>query len=138
LYGHSLDTKFYWQVYSVLHSAIEIWLQLDQRFSLSNGLRKYKINKEVYEVKQNRSSMSEYYTRLKCLWSKLKDMNELPKISVIIEDIATFLQALNKQKEKQRLFQFLNGLDNRYKPQRSQLLLMTPLPNVESVCSLIQ
>ena len=138
MYGHSLDTKFYWQVYSVLHSAIEIWLQLDQRFSLSNGLRKYKINKEVYEVKQNRSSMSEYYTRLKCLWSKLKDMNELPKISVIIEDIATFLQALNKQKEKQRLFQFLNGLDDRYRPQRSQLLFMTPLPNVESVCSLIQ
>ena len=66
-------------------------MQLDQQFSLSNGSRKNKINKEVYEIKQNHSSVSEYYTRLKCLWSELEGMNELPKISVIIEDIAEFL-----------------------------------------------
>jgi len=65
-------------------------------------------------------------------------MNELPKISIITEEIAVFLQALNKQKEEQRLFQFLNGLDDKYGPYRSQLLLMTPLQTVESVCSLIQ
>jgi len=33
-----------------LDSAREIWLQLEQRFSLSNGYRKYRINKEIYEV----------------------------------------------------------------------------------------
>ncbi|KAJ8423575.1 hypothetical protein Cgig2_006916 [Carnegiea gigantea] len=32
-----------------LNSAREIWVQLKQRFSLSNGSRKYKINKEIYE-----------------------------------------------------------------------------------------
>jgi len=97
-----------------LNSAREIWLQLEQRFSLSNDSRKYLINKEIYEVKQNHSSVSEYYPRLKCLWSELEDMNELPMISLITEETPVFLHALTKQKEEHRLFQFLNGLDDKY------------------------
>jgi len=143
LHDHCLDSK---NVVSesigksilFLNSAREIWLQLEQRFSLSNGSRKYKLNKENYEVKQNHTSVSEYYTRLKFLWSELEDMNELPKISVITEEIAVFLHALTKQKEGQRLFQFLNGLDDKYGAQRIQIFLMSPLPTVESVCSLVQ
>jgi len=71
------------------------------------------------------ASVSEYYTKLKCLWEELNGMNELPKITVVTDEIAIFLQALTKQKEEQRLFQFLNGLDDQYGSQRSQLLLMT-------------
>ena len=87
-----------------LNSAQEIWEQPEQRFSLSNGSRKYRINKEIYEVKQNHSSVSEYYTRLKCLSGELEDMSELPKISTITDEIAMFLKALRKQREEQRLF----------------------------------
>jgi len=67
---------------------------------LSNGSRKYRINKEIYEVKHNQVPISEYYTRLKCLWEELEDMNELLKISVVMDEIKAFFNALTKQREE--------------------------------------
>ncbi|PWA56220.1 hypothetical protein CTI12_AA422720 [Artemisia annua] len=118
-------------------SASDMWLQLEKRFALSDGSRKYKLNKDTYEISQSGGSISEYYTKMKCVWEELDNVNVLPAITVTPE-ISMFLTALNQQKEEQRLFQFLNGLDEHYGNLRSQLLLMTPLPNVESACSMLQ
>ena len=85
-----------------LDSAREIWLQLQQRFSLSNGSRKYRINKEIYEVRQNHGPVSEYYTKLRSLWEELDHMSQLSKITAMTEE--------------QKLFQFLNGLDDKFGP----------------------
>jgi len=60
-------------------------------------------------------------------------MSQLPKITVITEEITMLFT-----REEQRLFQFLNGLDDKFGPQRSQLLLLTSLPTVESTYALIQ
>ncbi|KAL8131685.1 hypothetical protein AgCh_007577 [Apium graveolens] len=65
-------------------------------------------------------------------------MNVLPAIANLTDEIRAFLRALEVQKQESRLFQFLNGLDDCYAPQRSQILMTVPLPTVEMVCSLIQ
>jgi len=61
---------------------------------------------------------------------------DLPKVSVANEEIANFLRAFGRMQEEQKLFQFLNGLDDVYKAQRIQILIMHPLPNVETACSI--
>ena len=41
-------------------SANQIWKHLESRFNLSNGSRKYRLNKDVYALKQNKCPVSEY------------------------------------------------------------------------------
>ena len=100
-----------------IESAAEIWKQLDKRFAVSNGARKYKLNKDVYNLKQSNTFINEYYTQMKGIWKELSAMNDLPRFSVVTDEITNFLQALARQNEEQRLFQFLNGLDETYSSQ---------------------
>ncbi|GJX77208.1 hypothetical protein Tco_0352890 [Tanacetum coccineum] len=107
-------------------------------FALINGSRKYKLNRETYDVMQSGQPISEYYTKMKCVWEELDSMNALPRITTVNTKNTAFLNAINTQKDEQRLFQFLNGLDEHFAAQRSQLLLTSPLPNVETSCALLQ
>ncbi|GJU13567.1 retrovirus-related pol polyprotein from transposon TNT 1-94 [Tanacetum coccineum] len=107
-----------WKISSVCESiaksvmfigtASEIWSQLETRFSLSNGSRKYKLSKDTFVISQQGSSMSEYYTRMKCVLEELDLMNNFPRLVTITPEISVFLSVVEKQKEEQRLFQFLN------------------------------
>ncbi|XP_071737238.1 uncharacterized protein [Rutidosis leptorrhynchoides] len=119
-------------------TASEIWTQLEKRFALSNGSQKYKLHKDTYANEQLGNPVSDYYTRFKCIWEEIDSLSELPRIANVTAEITTFLAALNKQKEEEHLFQFLNGLDDKFSALRSQLLLMTPLPTVETACATIQ
>ncbi|PWA47155.1 hypothetical protein CTI12_AA503560 [Artemisia annua] len=119
-------------------SASEIWSQLETRFSLSNGSRKYKLCKDTFGISQQGSSVSEYYTRMKYIWEELDSLTALPNLATITPEITIFLNDVQRQKEEQRLFHFLNGLDECYSAQKSQLLLINPLPSVENACAVIQ
>ena len=50
-----------------VQSAREVCIQLEKRLCLSNEYREYRLNKEVYSMKQDRMSISEYYTKMKCV-----------------------------------------------------------------------
>ncbi|PWA50582.1 hypothetical protein CTI12_AA471520 [Artemisia annua] len=121
-----------------IESACEIWIQLETRFSLRNGSRKYKLSKECFDIQQQGGSVSEYYTRMKCFWEELDSMIVFPRLVNITPEMSNFLVVVEKQKEEQRLFEFLNGLDDCYGAQRSQFLLLNPLPSVENACAVIQ
>ncbi|XP_071713627.1 uncharacterized protein [Rutidosis leptorrhynchoides] len=119
-------------------TASEIWKQLEKRFALSNGSRKYKLHKEVYSCEQQGSAVIDFYTKMKCIWEEIDSMSDLPRIADVTPEIAAFMIAVNLQKEEQHLFQFLNGLDDQYSALRSQLLMLNPLPSVEVACSMLQ
>lgn len=64
-----------------VNSVHQIWNQLEQRFALTNGSRKYKLNKDLYETKHQEKSISEYYTMIRSTWEELEALNNLPPIT---------------------------------------------------------
>ncbi|KAL2904693.1 Retrovirus-related Pol polyprotein from transposon RE2, partial [Bienertia sinuspersici] len=118
-----------------VRNARDMWMQLERRFSLTNGTRKYKLNKVVYDLRQKEQSVTEYYTTMKSLWDELDAMSNLPPITVMTLEVQTFVNARNKQRDEERLFQFLNGFDDDYGSERSHILMFSPLPSVEEACA---
>nr|GEU88536.1 cysteamine dioxygenase [Tanacetum cinerariifolium] len=101
-----------------IRNASEIWSQLKTRFSLSNESRKYKLSKDTFGISQQGNSVSEYYTRMECVWEELDSMNNLPRLVTFTPKMLVFLCDVEKEKEEQILFQFLNGVDDCYSAQR--------------------
>lgn len=121
-----------------MSSAQEIWLNLEKRFALTSGSRKYKLNKELYELKQHSLSVREYYTLLKSIWEELDSLNLSPNVISTLPEVTELHETIVERKEKSRLFRFLNGLEDHVNAQMSQILLMSPLPTVESACASLE
>ena len=65
-------------------------------------------------------------------------MIELSKLTTTYTNVMQFLKSVAKQQEEQRSFQLLDGIDNEFGAQRSQILLLLPLPNVDAVYGMLQ
>lgn len=85
-------------------SAREIWLYLERRYAATNGSLKYKLNRELYNHKQNGSTITECFTSMRGKREKLESLDQLPQITSVGEDITKFLKALNQQNEERRLW----------------------------------
>lgn len=121
-----------------LYTAREIWLHLERSNCQTNGSTKYRLNKGVYETKQNGGFVNDYYAKMKEMWEELESLNQLPAITSVIAEITAFVEALQTHKEEQQLFQFLNGLDEYFIAQRSQMLMQSLLTSIETSCSSLQ
>ncbi|KAL2933741.1 Retrovirus-related Pol polyprotein from transposon TNT 1-94, partial [Bienertia sinuspersici] len=121
-----------------LNTAHAIWKELETRFSRTDGNRKFQVNRVVYYNWQNGRSINEYYSSMKALWEEIDGLTLLPPITKIDPKIQAFASAIQEQKQEQRLFQFLNCLDEDYATQRSQILMWSPLPTVEMACAKLQ
>lgn len=114
-----------------LQTAKEIWFELRERYSQSNGTLIYQVQKKLYSINQGSEDFSSYFTKIKKIWDELKMIQEVPACTC--ESAALF----NKFMEEQRLIQLLMGLNDSYKAIRGQILMMNPLPNISTVHSLL-
>ena len=80
------------------------WSQLETWFSLTNGSTKYKLSKDTYCISQQGSYVSEYYTRMKCVWEELDSMNNLPRLVTITPEMSVFLNSIEKKKKSKDRF----------------------------------
>ncbi|XP_019266310.1 PREDICTED: uncharacterized protein LOC109243776 [Nicotiana attenuata] len=112
-------------------SAHAVWEDLRKMFSKVDGSRSYNLHKEIATLHQGTSSVSVYYTKLKDLWDEYKTL--VPSPSCDCENSRDYVVHMRRQK----LYQFLMGLNESHSLARSQILLMHLSPSMNQAYSMI-
>ena len=89
----------------------------------------YQVQKSLACLSQGTMTMSANFTKLKGLWDQLEAYHTLPTHSHI--------KANNEQREEDQLMQFLVELNDTYNIVHTNVLMMSPLPNVCQTYSLV-
>ncbi|XP_049378051.1 uncharacterized protein LOC125842777 [Solanum stenotomum] len=103
----------------------------EERFDRVDGSRTYSLHKDITSLQQRTASVSVYYTRLKNLWDEFEAL--VPPPCCNCDKSKSFVVHLNRQK----LYQFLMGLNESYHQARSQIFLMDLLPNINQAYAMI-
>ncbi|XP_056163091.1 uncharacterized protein LOC130136782 [Syzygium oleosum] len=113
-----------------MESVAEVWTDLRERFSPSNGPRIFHLEQKICTLEQGEDDITRYYNNLQHYWDELNNLEPLPNCSC--EARTLFVTQL----ENRRLYQFLMGLNPKYSNVVSQVLLMNPLPTIARAYSL--
>ncbi|XP_061362927.1 uncharacterized protein LOC133306624 [Gastrolobium bilobum] len=111
--------------------ASQVWKDLRERFSQSDTFRIADLQEDIFRMQQGTRSISEYFTQLKILW------DELDSLEPSLNCSCGALVQIKATKERDHIIRFLRGLNERYSQARSQIMLMQPLPGMNSVFSLV-
>ncbi|XP_070004224.1 uncharacterized protein [Nicotiana sylvestris] len=122
---------------SVLYSksAQAFWTNLEDRFGQSNGAKLYHLQKEITDLIQGSSDIVGYFTKLKLLWDELDAIYTTVTCSCACTCGGKV--KLVKSLQDERLIQFLMGLNDTYSSVRSNIFMISPLPNINIAYSLL-
>ncbi|XP_074266277.1 uncharacterized protein LOC141588749 [Silene latifolia] len=122
-----------------LHSSItfnqpieDVWEELRSRYSAGNAPRVDQLKNELNECKQGKDTVVEYYTRLKVIWDELDKYSKAKNCSCGVA------ASIAKEKEEEKVHQFLMGLDSKlYGQVRTNLLMEDPITGLNRAYALI-
>ncbi|CAL1367955.1 unnamed protein product [Linum trigynum] len=118
-------------------SAVEVWKDLQDRFSAASLVRISDLQDEVISFKQGSVFVSEYFTRFIVLWNELVTLLSFPVCSCNPRCSCGALTVLRNYEQSDQVILFLKGLNDSFSQIRSQILLMEPLPPITRVFSLV-
>ncbi|GJX04226.1 ribonuclease H-like domain-containing protein [Tanacetum coccineum] len=111
--------------------AKHVWEELKETYDKVDGSIMFGLHHKISTLKQNGSSIADYYHKLNALWKQYDAMIELPKC--VCNDSESF----KKHNKLLKLMQFHMGLDNSYMQIRSFILCREVLPDVRSAYATI-
>lgn len=133
---HALDPHI---AQSVLwmSSALEIWNDLRKRYCHGDVFRIADLQEELYSTRQGDLSVTAYFTKLRSLWEELDNLRPLPACTCAVPCTCQLLPTIRNYRENDFVIRFLKGLSEQYTAVRSQIMLMSPLPDMSGAFSLL-
>ncbi|GJS95882.1 ribonuclease H-like domain-containing protein [Tanacetum coccineum] len=111
--------------------AKHVWKELKETYDKVDGSIMFGLLNQINTLKQNGSSIADYYHKLNALWKQYDAMIELPKC------VCNAFEGFKKHNQLLNLMQFLMGLDDSYMQIRSSILSRETLPDVRSAYATI-
>ncbi|XP_019153455.1 PREDICTED: uncharacterized protein LOC109149920 [Ipomoea nil] len=121
-----------------LATAKEVWDDLKEHFSQGDIFRIADLRGEIYSIKQGDLSINEYFTRFKLLWDELLNLLPLPTCVCAQRCGCELLTKIQERHQQELVTTFLRCLSDVYGGVKSQIMVMTSLPKVGRVFSLVQ
>ncbi|GJT79163.1 ribonuclease H-like domain-containing protein [Tanacetum coccineum] len=111
--------------------AKHVWEELKETYDKVDGSIMFGLHHQIGTLKQNSSSIADYYHKLNALWKQYDDMIELPKC------VCNASESFKKHNQLVKLIQFLMGLNDSYLQIKSSILSREVLPDVRSAYATI-
>nr|GEV91432.1 retrovirus-related Pol polyprotein from transposon TNT 1-94 [Tanacetum cinerariifolium] len=108
------------------NTSSKIWSDLKERFGKESAPKAYELKKKIIATRQEGSSVSTYYTRLRSLWDESQSNFSFPCCSC---NKCTYElgKKITAHLEKKKLYEFLMGLDSDFNVIRTQILATKPV-----------
>ncbi|XP_074298411.1 uncharacterized protein LOC141629285 [Silene latifolia] len=112
--------------------ASELWNDLKERYSTTNGPRINQLKSEYHNFRQKELSVVSYYNKFKGLWDELYG-----SVDVTCGCTCSFATKLRARAAEEQVHDFVLGLnDDKYNTLRTQILSMDPIPTINKAFSL--
>jgi hypothetical protein len=121
-----------------LENAIDVWNELKERFSQGDFIRISKLQCEIFSLKQDSRSVTQFFTALKVLWEELEAY--LPTLVCACPNRCMCITCVMNAKHQHEItcsIRFLTGLNDSFDLVRSQILLINPLPTMNKIFSIV-
>ncbi|XP_011081378.1 uncharacterized protein LOC105164425 [Sesamum indicum] len=117
-------------------SSRELWLEIEARYERSSGPMIYQIQREISTISQGDMTLTCYLTRVKKMWNELSCLAPSPKCTCG-GCTCGINKAIGERHTTTQLMQFLMGLHENFDKEKSQLLMIDPLPDIERAFSML-
>ncbi|CAH9083529.1 unnamed protein product [Cuscuta europaea] len=117
-------------------TAREIWTDLEERFGKESAPRAYELRCSLSAVRQDNQSVSAYFSRLRRIWDEMASINTGPNCDCG-KCSCNISKQINESKDRDRLYDFLMGLDDIYGQLKTQILATRPIPTLTAAYHLI-
>lgn len=117
---------------SVIHSksAHDLWKQLEKRYGQSNLAQLFDLQKQIMETIQGSNNIATYFNNMKAIWDEI-DLLDSRVVCSCVDCKCGAVEKNSALEERQKLVQFLMGLNETYTACRGNIMMMNPSPDID-------
>ncbi|PNY05212.1 flavonol sulfotransferase-like protein [Trifolium pratense] len=120
-----------------MENAIDVWNDLKGRFSQGDLVRISELQQEIYSLRQESRSVTEFFSALKVLWEEFEIYLPIPMCTCRVKCSCEAMRSAHNNHNLMYVIRFLTGLNDHFDVVKSQILIMDPLPPLYKIFSML-